>query len=265
MKNLPIFSIPIISAFALASGARAAIVAVDFESGLGGLSNISEHTNGSTVTGQGTNSSVGYNNGADQSLGSALRTIDSEITFSMEGLYNGNNNNADGGMSFGWSQTTDFNTFNGSGPTNHVWVGITSTSTDNGYRLSAVNGAHSLMDNGNFGTIPPAVLTAGNWYRLSGGILFDSNTNVFTFNNIRLDDIGATGTSAPSTILSGTGAVVSNAPATFGDSGARVTFNTNRDRGFEITDNYSAIAVPETSTALLGFLSAGGLLLRRRR
>lgn len=258
----------------IAAGAPAAnaavIVNTGFEEGTFaavGLNDFSNINNPALTAGAGTGGSTALDFGSDGAAASASRTIDAETNFRMFGKYTGAAGTSNGTMSFGWTQAAgDFNPFNGAGTgvsaTDHVIVAV-SRDAANAFRLGAANGAHGSIGGGQlFGNSAPS-LTGGNWYRLEGTILFNAATKTFTFNNVSLDDFGPAGTSEVTpNVLSGTGATVT--ASTFGTTG-RALFMTNRDRGFQITDNYYAESVPEPTS--LGLLSAGGLLLlgRRRR
>jgi hypothetical protein len=179
--------------------------------------------------------------------------------------FNGRDAASNGGLGFGWTKATgEFNPFNGGGTgvvtADHVLVGVARTA-GNGFSLAAENGTMGAMNtNSNFGNTV-ALLTNGNWYRLEGTILFDAATKTFTFSSISLDDFGSAGTAEVTpNILSGTGKTVT-AP-TFGTTG-RTVFITNNDRGFQVTDNYTA--VPEPGTAALLVAGLGMTMLRRRR
>lgn len=232
-----------------------------------GLNDFSSITAPTLTAGAGAGATTGLDFGSDGASASASRTIDAITAFSMMGRYNGNAGTANGTLSFGWTQAAvDFNPFNGTGTgvvaTDHVIVGV-SRIASNAFQLAAANGVHGAMSGSNvFGTTA-ASLTNGNWYRLEGTIAYNSTTKVFTFTNVSLDDFGSAGTSqVTADLLSGTGATVT--ASTFGTTG-RAVFLTNRDRGFQITDNYVADAVPEPTALALAGLGAIGLLARRRR
>lgn len=263
-------SIALLAAVSASTTAQAApVVNTGFEEGsfaATGLNDFSNITAPTLTAGAGTGGSTALDFGSDGAAAGASRTIDPSATFAMFGRFNGSANTSNGGMSFGWTQATgEFNPFNGSGTgvasSDHVLVGV-ARDAGNAFRLSAVNGAHGQMNSANLFGTSAAALTNGNWYRLEGSIGYNPATKVFSFTNVSLDDFGAAGTSqVAADVLAGTGATVT--ANTFGTT-ARPLFMTNRDRGFQLTDNYLVDAVPEpTSAALLA--SAGSLLLLRRR
>ncbi len=230
-----------------------------------GLTDFSNITVPTLTLGAGISGSKALDFGSDGASVTGSMTIAEISIFSMFGKYNGSAGTSAGTMGFGWTKATgDFNPFNGSGtgvvPTNHVTVGV-ARSAGNIFRLAVGNGTTGSM-NTFFGNTVGS-LTSGNFYRLEGTVLYNSLTGTFTFNDVSLDDFGATGsTLVTADILSGTGQTLT-VPG-FGDT-ARGLFVTNRDRGFQVTDNYYLETVPEPVTSGMVAMGALTLLLRRRR
>jgi hypothetical protein len=206
---------------------------------------------------------------------SASRPIDSEIRFSLFAKFNGGNTSTvTGALSFGWTKAAaNYNPYSGVNTTpavlatDHVMLGLATTSTAQRFRFSAVNGTHGAMNAATQFGSAEVVLTNGNWYRLEGTILYNSTTSTFTFNDISLDDFGTTGlTEVAANILTGTGKTLT--VSGFGSDG-RVVYSTNRDRGFSITDNYFAesitAAVPEPSSFVWLSLAGGAFFVCRRK
>lgn len=258
----------------LASPAAATLlVNTGFEEGsfaATGLTDFSNITTPALSAGAGTGGSTALDFGSDGAAAGGSRTIDALTYFSMFGKYTGSAGTSNGTMSFGWTQAAaDFNPYSGAGTgvaaTDTVIVAV-ARDAGNSFRLAAVNGTHGSINSSNntlFGT-SAAALTSGNWYRLEGTIGFNAATKAFTFTNVSLDDFGATGTTqVTADVLSGTG--VSLTAPTFGTA-ARPVFLTNRDRGFQLTDNYVAdTVVPEPASAGLLAVGAVSLLAGRRR
>jgi len=227
---------------------------------------VRSHITTPTLTaGAGAGGSVALDFGSDGASGGGSQTMFPSAYFSMMGRYNGNAGTSAGTMGFGWTRATgEFNPFSGIGTgvvlTDHVVVAV-ARNAGNTFTLAAGNGVMGAMAGGTLFGTSTAALTSGNWYRLEGTVLFDSSTGVFTFNSVSLDDFGATGAAqVTADIISGTGKTV--ATAGFGTT-AQPVFINNRDRGFQITDNF--IAIPEPGTAALALLLGGTLGLARRR
>lgn len=257
-----------IAVVGLWAGAARGTIVVDtgFEGGSfasTGLTDFSSITGPTLQAGQGAGSSTALDFDSDGAAAGPSTTI-GETTFSMMGKFNGAAHTSSGAMSFGWTRASgEFNPFNGGGTgvvaSDHVIVSLV-RGASNTVRLGAVNGAHGSAAT-LFGSAA-VNLTANNWYRLEGTVLYNPTTKQFTFNDVSVDDFGPTGAAeVTANVLSGTGATVT--ASSFGTTG-RVLYMTNRDRGFELTDNYFADVVPEPgSVALTG--AVGGLLLSRRR
>lgn len=252
----------------LAASSHGATVSANFNAGtfasngLTDLSNITTPTIGATI---GTGASGGLDFGSDGASGGGSQSMFSSAYFSMMGRYNGAAGTSAGTMGFGWTRASgEFNPFSGTGTgvavTDHVVVSV-ARSAGNTFTLAAANGVMGAMGAGTLFGTTTASLISGNWYRLEGTVLFDSGTGTFTFNTVSLDDFGSAGTAeVTANILAGTGKTVTTTG--FGTTGQPVFIN-NRDRGFQITDNF--IAVPEPGAATLALLLAGSLCALRRK
>ncbi len=245
----------------------AAAISTGFEEGsyaATGLSDFSAITNPTLTAGAGAGATTALDFGSDGASGGGFQTIPASSTFSMMGRYNGSGGTSAGTMGFGFSQASAaFNPYSGIATgvvaSDHVSVALT-RGAGNIFSLSATTGVMGDKGTGNFGTTV-ASLTNGNWYRLEGTVLYNSGTKVFTFNNVSLDDFGASGAAeVTANLLSGTGATVT--ASTFGTT-AQPIFVNNRDRGFQILDNFTF--VPEPSALLMVGGSALTLLARRSR
>lgn len=198
---------------------------------------VNASTVGNSVTagiGVGGSQAVDNNNDGSLAVGSSNVTIPAKTTFSVMAKYEVYNSSftTHGSLSVGWDTSGDtYQPFGGPGIDKMANVGLALAGSANTYSLFA-RYRHNGLHSGTSLTAEQVTLNDDNWYNMRGTVEFDG-TDTFTW-TVYIDEFDSTGsTLLNANLLSGSASYTRN----IGTQG-RFVFMTNRDRGFEVTDNF---------------------------